>query len=59
LDSAVATPIFYPNETSALKAVEDGHAWGLVSMDHNFTKSLYSRIIDSATSGDIHAVNKE
>jgi len=59
LDKNIASPVFYPNEKSALKAVEDGDAWGLVSMDHNFTTSLYSRIVDSATTGDLHTVNKE
>ena len=50
---------FFSNESVALKAVEDGDAWGMVRMDHTFTTSLYQRIFDSVTNSDLKSIDTE
>ena len=44
---------------SATKAVQNGHAWGVVSMDHNFTTNLYERIFESLVSDDLKTIDQE
>jgi hypothetical protein len=56
LDLNVASPVYFDNETAALKAVEDGHAWGMVRLDHKFTNSLYDRIFESAMNSDLVSI---
>ncbi len=45
--------------TSAVQSVEDGHSWGVVAMNANFSSSLYERIFDSMMSSDLKTVNKD
>jgi hypothetical protein len=49
----------YSNESDALKAVEDGHAWGMVRVDHSFTTSLYKRIFESVTNSDLTSIDTD
>ena len=58
LDSNIATPVYFNNESAALKAVEDGHAWGVVRLDEEFTKSLYERIFETTTNSDLKSIDK-
>ncbi len=59
LDSNIAVPVYFDNETTALKAVEDGHAWGMVKLDRTFTTSLYERIFESVTNSDLKSINTD
>jgi hypothetical protein len=59
LDSNIATPVYFNNESAALQAVEDGHAWGIVRLDHDFTKSLYERIFETTTNSDLKSIDKD
>ena len=59
LDSNIATPVYFNNESLALKAVEDGHAWGVVRLDHSFTASLYERIFESVTNSDLRSIDTD
>ena len=53
LDEKLVNPEFYPTTDLAIKAVQDGHAWGVIAMDHNFTENLYGRIFESLTNEDL------
>jgi len=46
VDKKVISPIYFDNESLAIQAVEDGHAWGVVAMDKSFSKEFYNRIIE-------------
>ena len=59
LDSSIAHPVYYDNLTAAVQSVQDGETWGIVSMDANFSKNLFDRILDSATSTDLKKVDLE
>ena len=47
MDTDVAELVYYPTIDSAVQAVEDGEAWGVISMEKNFTRDLYQRIFES------------
>ena len=47
MDTDVAELVYYPTIESAVQAVEDGEAWGVISMEQNFTRDLYQRIFES------------
>ena len=47
MDTDVAELVYYPTIDSAVQAVEDGKAWGVISMEKNFTRDLYQRIFES------------
>ena len=47
MDTDVAQLVYYPTVESAVQAVEDGEAWGVISMEQNFTRDLYQRIFES------------
>ena len=47
MDTDVAELVYYPTIDSAVQAVEDGKAWGVISMEQNFTRDLYQRIFES------------
>jgi hypothetical protein len=59
IDREIARPVYYPNVESAIQAVEDGEAWGVLAMDQNFTQDLYKRIFDSLTESDLQAIDTE
>ena len=58
-DTKIASHVclLFSNESVALKAVEDGDAWGIVRMDHSFTTSLYDRIFESVTNSDLKSID--
>ncbi len=51
--------MYYPDVESAVQAVEDGDAWGVVSMEANFTQDLYQRIFESLVNDDLTTVDTE
>lgn len=53
LDEKLVNTEFYETRELAVQAVMDGHAWGVVAMDHNFTTNLYGRIFESLTNEDL------
>lgn len=59
LDSSIAQPVYFTNLTDAITSVQDGHTWGVVSMDENFSQNLFDRILDSASNSDLKSVNLE
>ena len=59
LDSTIATPVYFDNESVALKSVEDGDTWGMVRLDQKFTSSLYERIFESVTNSDLRTIDTE
>lgn len=59
VDASIAHPVYFTNLTDAVQSVEDGHTWGIVSMDENFSQNLFDRILDSATNSDLKSVNLE
>ena len=53
LDQDLVRTEFYETPELAVRAVEDGLAWGVIAMDHNFTTNLYGRIFESLTNEDL------
>lgn len=59
LDSTIATPVYFDNMTNAIQSVQDGHTWGVVSMNEDFSHKLYERIFDSSCGSDLNAVDPD
>eukprot|EP00095_Tigriopus_kingsejongensis_P003146 maker-scaffold662_size116868-snap-gene-0.17 protein:Tk03146 transcript:maker-scaffold662_size116868-snap-gene-0.17-mRNA-1 annotation:"abc transporter" len=59
VDSSIVRPVFYATFEEAELAVQNGEAWGVIKMDHNFTTNLYQRIFESVANDDLKSINEE
>ena len=57
IDTKVAHLVYYNDLNSAIQSVEDGHSWGVISMNQNFTQNLYERVLDSMSNTDLNQVD--